>query len=230
VAFEFIKSSCVVVGTFNIYVVQPSLLTALNIVHPEKGDKIHFLTNLTQPGFRFSSPELNAEWTVRPDRIIVETTDPAKDCGADIARVLAALKWTPVTAIGINAEYHSNEWDSPLLPMLEAWTEDGLKGTELVAKQKTVHVAAVRKDGVFNVQMAQCNEGYDATVNVHVDAKGRGEQEATTQFIQDVASKFFDYRRDAQTLVKRLFLVELSDVIDSHQRPVADDGNDRESA
>ena len=74
VALRFKKASCVVVGTFNIYVVQPRLLAQLGLI--PFGEPALVEQNLTQAGFRFIIESLQSQWTVRPDKLIVETTEP----------------------------------------------------------------------------------------------------------------------------------------------------------
>lgn len=49
-ALKFEKASCVVVGTFNIYILRPQWLAKHEII--ETGTEVGIETNLTQPGFR----------------------------------------------------------------------------------------------------------------------------------------------------------------------------------
>lgn len=63
--FTFKHSSCVAVGTFNIYIVQPKLLAEMGVFETEQ--PVLVSGDLTRPGIRFEVN--NALWTVRPDRL-----------------------------------------------------------------------------------------------------------------------------------------------------------------
>jgi hypothetical protein len=103
VKFTFEKSFCVALGTFNIYVIQPSLLTEMGVVEGKVGG---FSSDFTQPGWRFHAD--GARWIVRPERIAVESSDPSFDCGRRILSMLEHLRWTPVVAVGTNVVFRSD--------------------------------------------------------------------------------------------------------------------------
>jgi hypothetical protein len=54
VAFGFKRANCVVVGTFNIYIVQPAWLEETGII--PKGSVVSIDSKIDASGFRFSSP------------------------------------------------------------------------------------------------------------------------------------------------------------------------------
>ena len=74
----------------------------------KKGTEVQFEQTLTQPGFRFSADNLKCKWTISPDRLIVETDNADDGCGDQVSMVLSALRWTPITAVGINVEFESS--------------------------------------------------------------------------------------------------------------------------
>ena len=82
VDFAFKKSSCVALGTFNIYVIQPALLADMGVIEPND-QLVRFEGDLTQPGFRFGATHCG-NWTVRPERLAVESCDPEFDCGRHV--------------------------------------------------------------------------------------------------------------------------------------------------
>ena len=85
--FRFKKSSCVAVGTFNIYIIQPPWLRKVAILPAELAG-VTMEAKLDEPGFRFTPAKLPIQWIVKPDRIEVLTTYPKYDCGSPVAEVL----------------------------------------------------------------------------------------------------------------------------------------------
>ena len=105
-AFQFDKASCIVVGTFNMYIFHPQWLVQREVI--DEGTEIGIETNLTQPGFRFRLPKFQATLHVAPTQLVVESLDPNFDCGEVVAKVLAKLPETPVFALGNNAFYKAD--------------------------------------------------------------------------------------------------------------------------
>ena len=68
--FRFDSANCVAVGTFNIYIIQPSWLSDRWII--PKGVKVAIGSRFDEPGFRFH-PQLRAQWVVKPSVIEVNT-------------------------------------------------------------------------------------------------------------------------------------------------------------
>src|SRR5262249_28353687 len=104
-AFRFLKASCVAVGAFNVYIVQPNWLSAKGIFL--QGVEVAIEAKLDEPGFRFSSPRLKVCWFVTPTRIVIEAEDENEDCGKSMATLLAWLPETPLSAIGNNAYFRA---------------------------------------------------------------------------------------------------------------------------
>lgn len=212
---RFSKASCVVVGTFNIYAVQPPLLKEIGIL-PSEGAPVWMEANFTQPGFRYTSDDLNANWIVRPDRVIVEAVDPRKDCGADVANFLGALPWTRVTAVGSNAEYTSADMSGCELAAIfdrfgRRWKTAGYE-----VENAAFHVAIKRGWRTFNLQAAQVEDHFEITCNMHAEVKEKDIRQAN-ETCQQVARNFLDHRREAGSLIRKLFSIEVSDEPDSDQ-------------
>lgn len=223
---HFSKASCVVVGTFNIYVVQPSLLKALGILTGAELP-LRIEANFTQPGFRYTSPSLS--WIVRPDQVIVETTDPQKDCGTDVATVLGALQWTPVTAIGSNAEYTSHDLSgSELAELLESFRSRWIRGGHDI-EQVTFHASVRREKHIFNLQVAQVENRFEVACNVHTEIKGK-DVSGASEFCQSIAANFMGQRQEAGALIREMFSIEVSDEPDSRQGIRDQESTNRESA
>ena len=118
-AFKFQKASCVVVGTFNIYILHPQWLAKHGVIDLEGGTGVFMEGNLSQPGFRFRLSKDRVAWntwSIAPSQIAVETEDPAADCGAMIAAVLEALPETPLFGLGNNVVYRADLADLETLP------------------------------------------------------------------------------------------------------------------
>lgn len=203
--FKFKKASCVAVGTFNIYVVQPRLLVGIGML--KKGIEVKFEQILTQPGFRFSADGLKGKWTVRPDRLIVETDSPDEDCGQQLSTVLKALRWTPVVAIGVNVEFESAT-DS-----IESLFPKAAHGPKnLTIRQRTTHVAVSEDGNVFNLQAAMPASGPNfLSGNVHTELKTESQKKDVEKAI-GALRQFNIVRERATELLKTVFKVRITNV------------------
>ncbi len=204
VSLHFKQANCVVVGTFNIYILQPSWFVSVGVL--EQGDAVHFRTDFSRPGFKFSSTERKLTWLVRPDRLIVETDDHNTDCGEVVAEVFQRLPHTPFFGIGNNAEFeapleelgsfrHTGEIELPEPP------------GQYTIRQKTWHVALHQEPHVVNVQIAAIPEEKKVAVsiNTHTELQGKPQE-----FREAAARLFLQHRTEAIHLFKDFFGVEVS--------------------
>ena len=157
-ALSLKKSSCVAVGTFNIYLIQPNLLTQMDVV--AKGQKVAISGDLTQPGLRFEIAD--TLWTVRPERLSIESTQPSVHGGDMMSSTLKCLCWTPLMAIGMNCTYASaGDVEIPAAMRLPV-----VSGAANLAS----HFAIKKDDGlVVNCQLVQTKEETEVNLNVHLD-------------------------------------------------------------
>jgi hypothetical protein len=159
VEFRFKQSSCVVVGTFNIYIIQPKLLGEMGVF--PHGEVVTVMGDVSQPGTRMVAQ--GTTWTIRPDRLVVETDKSTVDCGEFIARTLEALCWTPVMAVGINAVFTADASveeqlpDAVRLPKCEA------------AIQRTSHIGIAHDDSTLNIQISATEKCLELSLNLHRD-------------------------------------------------------------
>ncbi len=201
-AFRFEKASCVVVGTFNMYILHPQWLVRNKIV----GDPIEvgFETNLARPGFRFLFEKDKAIWNVAPDRLTIETRDPQFDCGQTISDILGKLPHTPLFALGNNTHYQADlsefaTLSQPIrdLPRIESPTPDNK------VVQRTFHVGIKRSEQeAVNLQIAFKENSIELMCNVHVDLGGR--QPSSDSAIA-AAQRFFDDREESKQLAQHFF-------------------------
>lgn len=202
-ALRFKKASCVVVGTFNIYVVQPRLLAQLGLI--PFGEPALVEQNLTQAGFRFVIESLQSQWTVRPDKLIVETSEPLKDCGGDLSKVISALQFTPVTGVGLNVEFEGEpELCRESIPEFAVPNE-----TQIV--QRTVHVALNKLGRTYNFQIASTNLATELSVNVHCELDGQ-DQSASIACATQLLREFLSIREEIESLSEELFKMRFADV------------------
>ena len=111
---HFRKSSCIAIGAFNVYIIQPEWMAAKGFFDPDS--EVSIETKLDEPGFRFSQEGSTVRWVVTPTRIAVETEDEGINCGAVIARILNLLPETPITAVGNNSFFQV--FDAPTPPSI----------------------------------------------------------------------------------------------------------------
>lgn len=201
-AFQFKQSSCVAVGTFNVYVVQPEFLREIHVFPEEIALK--FEANLTQPGFRFSVEDRDARWTVRPDRLTVESRDARKDCGHDLADTLDALPWTPLTAIGCNVVY-----SAPRSEDIDRLFCDVRIPPDFGLNRRGSHFSIKRDAVVFNVQVSSEQGEHTLSINAHEELTQHQTQKALSQHAVTAARQFFERRRASRILAATLLGIEV---------------------
>jgi hypothetical protein len=201
VAFQFKRASCVAVGTFNMYIIQPRWLAKVGII--PQGIEVAIETKLDEPGFRFWSPKLPVRWFVTPSRVQVETLHADADCGEAVAKVFEALPQTPLIALGNNAIYQAPLGDLEALPILSSLRREGPEGFKAV--QTSLHYGMRREDTTFNAQLAITEKELELAVNAHTKLREMNPEDAAK-----VARRFFEDRRTAEQLIAHLFQVRVT--------------------
>lgn len=188
--FKFKKASCVVVGSFNIYIIHPKWLVKHKIIENEVEVAIQF--NLEQAGFSYHIPKHKVTWNVAPDKIVVESEDPDVDCGDFLSKVLDKLPETPLFAIGNNVIYEAEKDELSLLaqPIRDFINTVSPIGSETLVQQ-SFHVALEReKYKITNIQLSIKNDRFVLMCNVHTELRDRSDAWeaavlATKQLIED---------------------------------------------
>jgi len=208
VAFQFRKASCVVVGTFNIYILHPQWLTKHGIV--AEGTELAIETNLSQPGFRFQFPNSRSTWSIAPVRIGVESQDPDMDCGRVVASILRALPETPLLALGNNVVYQA---DLGELATLSAAIRDFPRNQradegEMVV-QRTFHAGVKHgENATFNLQLSLTADSVELVCNVHTALESLADANAAAVA---AAEQFIENRRRSRTLAQHFFGASIHD-------------------
>ncbi len=210
-AFQFEKASCVVVGTFNIYILHPGWLAKHGIV--ETGVEVTMESNLARPGFRFRFPKDESIWTVAPDRLSIETRCSTLDCGRIVAAILAKLPETPLFALGNNSHYRAD------LPELAGLSEAirNLPAVESpggwALNQRTFHTGVKRgEDESVNLQIAIKDDGIALACNAHHELSNR--DDANTAAIA-AADRFLEERAECKALAQHFFGTAIDHVSDT---------------
>ncbi len=203
-AFRFKNASCVVLGTFNMYIVQPKWLADMKII--PKGIAVTIASKLDEPGFMLLSPKLGSKWVVAPNRILIETERATEDCGASMAKVLKSLPWTPLAGIGNNANFRAPLSELPSLAKNLRNAPDVPVGYEMA--QRSFHVAFSQDNRVINVQLAITKEALELTTNVHHELGGAERKEAS-KIAQAAASNFLQDRKEVEDLIEHVFKLRI---------------------
>lgn len=197
--FRFKSSQCVVLGTFNMYIIQPQWLMDRRII--PKSREIKVQANLDEPGIQFTAPGGSQHWLVTPTKLTVLTPDPEVDCGLEVAKVLQKLPWTPLIAIGNNVEYQAKRTDASqqVRHIAKAIVPSGLK------KLGSLHSSACsmsiqRGDQLFNLNLVLDEEHVGLRMNVHTELKGK-----PGTFAREVAEASVNQRRHAEKLARSIF-------------------------
>lgn len=193
--FKFRKSSCVAVGTFNIYVVQPKLLAEMGVF--VSSQPVMVSGDLTQPGIRFQVA--GAKWVVRPDRLSVESGSPDVDCGELVRKTLAALCWTPIMAVGVNAVFASAGESEAELPETLRLPEHS------EATVRTVHLCIPHGTSKINFVLTREADELVLSLNCHADFGGRrGVQKQLNESVRAVCESFLEQRRVSVDIAKKI--------------------------
>jgi len=200
-AFRFKKANTVVIGTFNIYIIQPAWLAEVGII--PRDIPVEIFSKLDEPGFRFSSPKLSTRWIVTPSFVQVESEKVDEDCGGAMARVLNRLPWTPLVALGNNTVFHSSLDDLENIASLEVLERVPPSGFGFA--QKSIHYGLKREQTIFNLQLSITEDQVELTVNAHTELRGRKSDDA-----QRAAERFFEDRKTGEKLIAELFKVSMT--------------------
>jgi hypothetical protein len=200
-AICFRKASCVAVGAFNVYIVQPHWLASKDLL--PKGLEVVIESKMDEPGFRFTSAQLKVRWFITPTRIAIETDDPAEDCGDLMARLLRWLPETPVVAIGNNANYEAKPAAGMVRGLPDYPISQTLPGDRL--SQRSFHVAVQRDKCVFNLQLSLTAERIELLINSHCPIAG----ERGAALAQEHAKQFLEHRRMGGELARHHLKVDV---------------------
>jgi hypothetical protein len=203
VAFQFKKATCVVAGTFNMYIVQPQWLTKIGVF--ETGTKVGIWTKFDEPGFRFQPQDLPNRWYVTPNRIEIETDSPAENCGQKMATVLASLPWTPLLAIGNNTVYEAPVSELDELSDLKQFSP--APPAEFRIAQRSLVLALMHGEQLYNLQLSLTDEVIELSVNVHTEL---GNKES--QYSQEAARNFLNHRETAEFLIANVLKARINHV------------------
>lgn len=200
-AFHFKNASCVVLGTFNMYIIHPRWLARHEII--DKGAEVGIQTNLTEPGFRFLLPKHKTTWTVAPDRIVIESDDPTVDCGRLVAAVLRKLPETPLRAIGNNAVYEADSAEAAALTQpLRDFLQTGCTANGEAVLQHSFFVAAkLGEQREANLQMSVEQGRLELGCNVQTELRGLEDASIACQ----AAEHFFEDRSAMEPLMLHFF-------------------------
>lgn len=201
ITFRFDSTSCIAVGTFNMYVIQPGWLVDRGIL--PKISQMMLGTNLDEPGFHFSVPGEQTRWAVTPHRVEVSSKHEDDDCGKLVANVVRSLPWTPLKAVGCNFNYTATADEMRTLrPFLNFPTTPphGYKAEEHQA------MFSMRRDNrLYSVKLSILPDGGELLANAQEDINQRGGEQAAK-----MADSFFEHRERLEQIIRETLNVDLS--------------------
>jgi hypothetical protein len=204
VSFRLLKKSAVIVGTFNIYIIQPAWLREVGLA----GDDVEGVmleTDLSQPGFKMHLP--GVVWRVEPTRLTLETDSSGHNLGATLATVLEKLPWTPLLAMGFNAEYEversgfdaAGRWPHP--------ATDADMGGEAALVSIGWGAAVTEGDQRYNLSLYSRGDKFRLSSNVHTELGGQ-----KIDFAKAAAMKYFCCQQKAASFAALLYQVTIDDI------------------
>lgn len=192
--FELKKASCVAVGTFNIYIVQPDWLTKVGIF-PEKTEFL-IENNLDRPGFRITSPEIRNTWVVYPGKLAIESNVAGEDCGNPMAQVLEKLHWTPVFGLGNNITFEAKRDEIEEMAILKTLSSAHSDFEGYNHQARDFGTTLVRGGKVFNLGITSTENRVRLHGNAHRQIKPDGS--GTESAVKEAKA----FSSDVQTLTK----------------------------
>lgn len=190
-SFRFRKANCVVLGTFNMYILHPEWLAKHSIIEP--GTEVSIETNFERPGFRFRFVPPQGVWTVAPNRIMVETDAADLDCGSKVAKVLRALPETPLVALGSNFHYEASSDELGSLPdAIRDFPRGNGPGGERLSRLAFHYTVEPAAHEIANLYLIIQENQLELACNMHRKLESREKAnrkavESAEQFSQDQA-------------------------------------------
>ncbi|HEX6983960.1 MAG TPA: hypothetical protein VF170_01225 [Planctomycetaceae bacterium] len=200
-SFTFSNASSVVVGTFNIYIFQPNWIGEVSGV--DVGAEGDLQVDFAQPGLRVSFAGRPMKWTIRPDRLLLQSEAPATDCGSIVARVLRLLPLTPVRAAGNNLTVTASPDDPELGPAVDSLIKTLPAQRSVECERRVIGGAIRRGDATYNMVLTVKADKVDIDVNAHRSASQAAEAE-------EAARLFHSDCRTAAALATELFGVRIT--------------------
>ncbi|MDP7019852.1 MAG: hypothetical protein QGG36_28900 [Pirellulaceae bacterium] len=202
-AFKFKEANSVVLGTFNIYIFRPDWISE-HIPQLPLTESISLKTDLSAPGRRFTFDD-SLTCTIRPDRVVFESTSPSVDCGAFIFSVIDALPHTPFQAVGNNVHYFADN-DEDVNELAQAGGGVFVSSDRSTTKQRTWHVQVAEGAAVFNFQLAIRDDDGDSlaklSVNAHLET-------SDCDCAKEFAQSFHDHQRRMKQLIREITTFEV---------------------
>lgn len=203
--FQFVKSNCLIVGTFNNHIIQPRWLSLIGLF-PSDQPPLRFESNLSQPGIRFSLEGDPVLWTVQPDKLLIESRSTDTNCGSLAAKVLEELPWTPLVALGTNTEFEA-DLTTESLAIAE---HHGLRLNQVEIagyhqRQTTKHFALSSATKVFNFQLSLTEDQLKLLINIHTELSGKKNHSEKAKIAVDSCRSFVEDRTEAIKLANQIF-------------------------
>lgn len=200
-SFRFQSSSCVVVGTFNIYIFNPDNLPRLGIAGSENSpNDLIMQVDTDRPGIRLVRSDDYPALVITPERLVVETRRQGIDCGTLVSRVVKALPWTPMKGVGVNCTFAAPVDEAKSLGTLNALPSPATENSRLI--QKAVAYSIQREDVTYNLQMAARADTIVLSCNAHCDlAQVSNPAEMCAKF----ANRYFELLADARLALAQAF-------------------------
>lgn len=200
--FRFKKSNCIAVGSFNIYIF-PEWVRRMSPF--PAGVEMHVHNDLSRPGLKLFSPHLTLSWTIRPDKITIESESPNDDCGQIMDRVFETLPWTPLQALGNNFYFEaptdevcrlngSHTFLAAQTPIKDEFTN---RGWELALNGW--HLALKRDNCTCGIQLTLRSDCVRAAANFHTELGNR-----TNASAREAARSFETDRLETGRLLQEL--------------------------
>lgn len=195
--FGFVKTTAVAVGAFNTQIIHPEWLQEVEIL--PKGSETEVQINFQQPGIRLVPEGNRGVWTIRPDKLIIESTERDYNPGLLISQILRLLPWTPVSAVGLNYIFEGERLSDEIVGKL--CFPGGGSVTDYNIEQRSWHITLkpLNSKAVRNVQLSVTDKLSRIAVNFHRDASP-ATKEATWDFFGDHASNLEEAARLSRNL------------------------------
>ncbi|WP_437187627.1 hypothetical protein SH668x_001032 [Planctomicrobium sp. SH668] len=173
--------TCVVVGTFNIYIFQPEWLA--EVLELKAGTHFEIETDLSRPGFKLSSKDFDCNWIVRPGRLQLEGVRPNPQLGDTLAKVIQKLPETPLYAIGKNFSFQVSDTSGLRTEIDDFLNFPNFPQGNVTRTLSGLSVEIGRQTYNF-VLMKKPNGGMEIAVNIHADAAGLSHAEIIKELKQ----------------------------------------------
>lgn len=174
------------------------------------------MAELSKPGFQFLGSRNLVYWQVRPDRLIATAREPRYDCGAQMAEVLDALRWTPLIGVNTTLEFGGDASNIEMMQRRNRFpTGNEINGLTGGSVSWSYELARAPQRFIFQATLLTTEDGNERVklnINAHTDIgedAGQQQEEANERAVA-ACRNYGTYFDEAVDFARRALDIEIA--------------------